>query len=194
MSSQFSARLVILAFFVLIIMLIAAGALVVLSRPEPMIITIHPPRPTATPGPTATHPPILVYVTGEVTNPESTYSLPYGSRVSDALAAAGGLTEFANRSLVNPAGRLRDGDHIHVPALGDAGGDLPTPSGGVRVFINSATQAELESLPDIGAVTARRIIEYRELEGAFRSLEDLDKVAGIGEATLDKLKDLIAFD
>ncbi len=194
MSSEFPAKLVVLAFLILTMMLIVAGALVVLSRPEPTIITIHPPRPTATPAPTATQLPILVYVTGEVEQPEITYSLPYGSRVSDAVAAAGGLTEHANRSLVNLAGRLRDGDHVHAPALGEVAGKLPTPSGGQRVYINSATQAELESLPNIGAVTARRIIEYRELEGEFRSLDDLDKVAGIGEATLEKLKDLIAFD
>ena len=194
MSSQFSPKLVVLACLILTIMLVIVGALVVLSRPEPTVITIHPPRPTATPAPSATPLPILVYVTGEVRQPETTYTLPYGSRVSDAVAAAGGLTERANRSLVNLAGRLRDGDHIHVPALGEVGGGLPTPSGGRRVFINSASQAELETLPDIGAVTARRIIEYRELEGEFGSLDDLDNVAGIGEATLNKLKDLIAFD
>lgn len=194
MSSQFSPKLVVLACLILTIMLVIVGALVVLSRPEPTVITIHPPRPTATPAPSATPLPILVYVTGEVRQPETTYTLPNGSRVSDAVAAAGGLTERANRSLVNLAGRLRDGDHIHVPALGEVGGGLPTPSGGRRVFINSASQAELETLPDIGAVTARRIIEYRELEGEFGSLDDLDNVAGIGEATLNKLKDLIAFD
>ncbi len=194
MSSQLSPKLIILACLILTIMLILAGALVVLSRPEPTIISIHPPRPTATPAPTATQLPILVYVTGAVNQGETTYTLPYGSRVSDALAAAGGLTEHADRSLVNLAGRLRDGDHVHVPALGELGGDLPTPSGGQIIFINSATQEELESLPGIGAVTARRIIEYRELAGEFRNLNDLDNVAGIGEAMLEKLKDLIAFD
>ena len=194
MTLQFSSRVVVIVSLVLIVILVLAGALAVRSRPEAIVIDIHPARPTATPAPTATPKPILVYVTGEVMQPESTFTLPYGSRVSAAVEAAGGFTENANQRLVNPAGRLRDGDQIHVPALGDANDDLPTPSGGTRVYVNTATQAELESLPDIGAVTARRIIEYRELAGDFASLDDLDDVAGIGPSTLEKLKDLIAFD
>lgn len=165
-----------------------------LRRPDPVIIEIHPPRPTATPAPTATREPVLVYVTGEVTNPEILVNLPFGSRVSDAVEAAGGFTNDANLSLVNLAGRVRDGDHVHVPSINVSHSELPTPAGDARVYINTATQAELESLPDIGAVTARRIIEYRELVGDFADFDDLDQVTGVGPATLEKLQDLIAFD
>ena len=184
----------ILAYLLLAVVLAVSGAILLRHRPEPVIIEIRPPRPTATPAPTATREPVLVYVTGEVTNPETLVSLPFGSRVSDAVAAAGGFAEAADRARVNMAGRLRDGDLVFVPAVAEGVFALPTPSGGARIYINTATQAELESLPDIGAVTARRIIEYRELVGDFADFDDLDQVSGIGPATLEKLKDLIAFD
>jgi len=193
MSSSLVAVAVLL---ILVVLLIFSGALLWLSRPEPIHITIKPPQPTATPAPTATPRPILVYVTGEVSRPGTQHFLPYGSRVSDALAAAGGFTELANRTLVNLAGLLRDGDHVHVPSSepSDPGGDLPTPSGGALVRINSATQEELETLPRIGPATALRIIEYREQVSPIASLADLDNVPGIGPATLEELSELIAFD
>ena len=177
--------------------LIAAGsALLLMSRPEPINISIVPPQPTATPAPTATPRPILVYVTGEVALPGTQHLLPHGSRVADVLAAAGGFTDLANKTLVNLAGILRDGDHVHVPSLEDNNidGALPTPAGGALVRVNSASQEELETLPGIGPATAQRIIEYREQVSQFDGLADLDEVPGIGPATLEKLKDLIAFD
>lgn len=189
-----SPRSQVLAYLLLVAVLAVLVAALLLRQPDPVTIEIHPPRPTATPAPTATREPVLVYVTGEVANPETLANLPFGSRVSDAVAAAGGFTEAANQSLVNLAGRVRDGDHVHVPSIDVSNSELPTPSAGSRVYINTATQAELESLPDIGAVTARRIIEYRELVGDFADFDDLDQVSGIGPATLEKLQDLIAFD
>ncbi len=112
------------------------------------------------------------------------------------MDAAGGMTKNANKTSVNLAATVRDGDQIHVMTneVSDGNIELPTPSGGWRVHINTATQAELETLPGIGAATARRIIEYRELVGSFDSLADLDNVSGIGPATLENLKDLVAFD
>lgn len=180
----------IIVFLALGALVALGGAAVLLSRPEPIHIIIKPPEPTATPGP------ILIYVTGAVTRPGSQHLLPNGSRVSDALAAAGGFTEHANRTLVNLAGLLRDGDHVHAPSSGprNIDRDLPTPSGGALVRINSATQEELETLPRIGPAMALRIIEYRELVSPFASLADLDEVPGIGPATLETLRELIAFD
>lgn len=166
-----------------------------MSRPEPAIITISPPIPTATNAPTATPSPILVYVTGAVQHPERTFDLPFGSRVADAIAAAGGFTDQANKTLVNLAGILRDGDQVHVPSLID--GDvveLPTPSGGAKVFVNQATIEELQMLPGVGPALAQRIVSYREGVGRFADLVDLDNVQGIGEATLEKWRDLIVFD
>ena len=196
MSLYFSYWRPTVAFLTLVMVIIAGSALLLHWRPDPITITIHPPRPTDTPAPTPTHEPILVYVTGAVAEPERTYRLPYGSRVSDAIDAAGGFTGAANLALVNMAGIIRDGDQIHVPSSEIGGFDLgpPTPSGGTRIYVNSATQAELETLPGIGPAIAQRIIDYREQVGAFNSLDDLDQVSGIGESTLERLRDLVAFD
>jgi competence protein ComEA len=185
-----------LCFLILVILIALSAVLLLLSRPEPIHITIKPPPPTATPAPTATPSPILVYVTGEVSLSAAQRLLPHGSRVADAVAAAGGFTELANKTLVNLAGFLRDGDHVHVPSIESNSLDeaLPTPAGGALVRINSASQKELETLPRIGPATAKRIIEYREQVSQFASLADLDEVPGIGAATLEELKALIVFD
>lgn len=191
-----TSRAYLIVFLVLIVLIAVSGAVLLRSRPDPVIIEIQPPLPTSTPEPTATPAPITVYVTGAVAVPAQMHQLPYGSRVSDAVEAAGGLTENANRTLVNMAAIVRDGDQVHVPAIGEKPVSLAiaTPSGGPRVYINSADQAELETLPGIGPATAKRIIEHRELVGPFDDLEDLDNVSGIGPATLEKLKDSLAFD
>ena len=175
-------------------LLVAAGALLLASRPKPVAITILPPPLTATPPPTATPSPLQVYVTGAVVHPQQTYTLPPGSRVDDALQAAGGATDNADLTRINRAGFLRDGDQIHLPALGADDSGLPTPMGGAKVPINSASQSELETLPGIGPVTAARIINYRKQHGDFDDLDDLDEVSGIGPATLANLQDLITYD
>ena len=198
----------IIAFLLLIIAIGLGGSLLMLSPPKPTFITIHPPRPTATPkpsatptitptpAPTATPDPVQVYVTGEVAQPDRIFVLPYASRVTDAIAAAGGFTWNADLSRVNMAGLVRDGDQIHVPALTSDADEivLPTPPGGQLVYINSATQEELKTLPGIGTATAQDIISYRDEFGPFNNMEDLDAVPGIGPATLDNLSDLISFD
>ena len=193
MSSSGSA---IVAVLVLIILIAVSGALLLHSRSEPVHITIKPPSPTATPPPTATPLPILVYVTGEVLWRGTQHVLPYGSRVSDAVAAAGGFTDLAKKERVNLAGILRDGDQVHVPSVETdrVGGALPTPSGGSLVNVNAASLEELIALPNIGSVTAQRIIEYREQVSPFDTLADLDQVPGIGSSTLEALQDLIRFD
>lgn len=191
-----SARGSLVFFLILVILISLSGTLLLLSRPDPISITIKPPPLTATPIPTPTPRPILVYVTGEVSRRGTQHFLPYGSRVSDAVAAAGGFTEGANKELVNLAGLLRDGDQVHVPKVrtDTIDGALPTPSGGALVRINSASQQELETLPRVGTAMAQRIIEYREQVGPFSTLADLDQVSGIGPSTLEALKDLIVFD
>lgn len=191
-----SSRASLVAFLILVILIASSGALLLLSRPDSVEITILPPPPTATPSPTATPRPIMVYVTGEVVRRFTQHILPRGSRVSDAVAAAGGFTDLANRELVNLAGILRDGDQVHIPSVEtsqpDAG--LPTPSGGSLVNVNTATLEELVALPNIGPVTAQNIVEFREQAGPLSELADLDDVPGIGPSTLEKLVDLIRFD
>lgn len=167
-----------------------------LSRPAPTTITINPPLPTATSAPTATPGPILVYVTGAVMLPGSTHELPIGSRVLDAIAAAGGFADSANKTLVNVAGILRDGDQIHVPSVDEPSLELtlPTPSGGELLRINTASENELLSLPGVGPALAARIVAYRAQTGRIDSFAELDEISGIGEATIAKWQDLIAFD
>jgi competence protein ComEA len=199
MRSQASPLSTIVVLAVMGIFIIGSGALLLSSRPKPVSITINPPIPTATPAPTATPSPILVYVTGAVMQPQTTVQIPYDSRVADAIAAVGGLSNTADRTRVNLAGTLRDGDQVHVPEIvldntQTVPNALPTSSSGNMVRINTATQEELESLPGIGPVTAQNIIAYRDANGAYTQLEDLDNVSGIGPATLEQLADLILFD
>lgn len=196
MESTLSSRTTIAAFLILAAALALSGAALLIARPKPARITIHPPRPTETPAPTPTQEPIQVYVTGAVASPEQLYTLPWGSRVQDVLAAAGGLSDDADRSAVNLAAVVRDGDQIHVSATSGDGAafELATPSGGARVHINSASLDELATLPGVGPVTAQRIIEYREQIGEFTDLADLDQVPGIGPKTLENLQDQVAFD
>jgi len=196
MNESASARTTLIAFAVFIIMILVGGGLLLMSRPAPVQITINPPEPTATPEPTQTPAPILVYVTGEVAEPEQTISLPADSRVQDAIDAVGGLTDDANLEAIDLAGILRDGDQIHVPSIVETESEvaIPTPSGGEVIFINTATQEELETLPGVGPAMAGRIIEFRDANGAFSSLDDLDEVSGIGPAMLENLDGLISFE
>lgn len=196
-SNQTSPYISVIIFIILVIAVIGGAILLVMSRPDPVEITINPPLPTATLAPTMTPGPVTVYITGEVNQAQSTISLPSGSRIEDAIAEAGGFTENANLDLVNLAGIVRDGDQIHVPSLEDDIVEdvaLPTPSGGGLIFVNTATLEELTSLPGIGESTAQAIIDYRDENGAFTSLEDLDNVPGIGPGTLENIAEMVAFD
>lgn len=180
--------------FVIVAVAIVGGALLLLSnRPQPVRITINPPLPTLTPPPTLTPGPITVYVTGAVQQPDQLLTLPPGSRVQDAVQAAGGLTAEADVELVNLADRVRDGDQVHVPLKGQEV-LLATPSGGAVVYINSATLEELDTLPGVGPALAEAIIAYRTANGAFRSLDDLDQVEGIGPSLLEDWQALVVFD
>lgn len=171
--------------------LLAGGVIFLVSRPargQPIDL-IPPPDPK----------PVIVHVTGSVNQP-GVYTLPYGSRISDAVQAAAGFTQDADQDKLNLAQLLRDGDQIRVPAklVLDEGNSMPvrleTLPVSQLVNINTATQAELELLPRIGPATAQAIIAYREQNGPFRSVDDLQKVPGIGPATLAELKPLITVD
>lgn len=139
--------------------------------------------------------PLIIHVSGEVISP-GVYSLPPDSRVLDAVEAAGGMTDMAAASSINLAEKLTDGQHVLIPHI------LPTPLSSIDstgrsstisllININSATQSELESLPEIGPVTASKIIAYRETNGPFLRIEDIQKVDGIGPDTFKKIETLI---
>ena len=131
---------------------------------------------------------VVVHVTGAVSTP-GVYTLPSDARVDDAVRAAGATAE-ADLSQLNLAQKLADGQKITVPAIGSAStsageGTTTTPadtsSDGALVNINTASLEELETLPSIGEVRAQAIITYRETNGGFRTIEELQEVSGIGE-------------
>ena len=143
---------------------------------------------TATPGQ------CTVYVTGEVARPETLLALACGSRVQDAIKAAGGAADDADLSRVNLGQVLNDGDLVYVPPRDGEAIETPTPNHPPLIHINTATAAELETLPGIGPALAETIIAYREENGPFASLEALDDVSGIGPAKLDAIRDLVVVD
>ena len=130
---------------------------------------------------------VVVYVTGAVAH-QGLYTLHAGDRAADAVKAAGGLTEAADASRVNLAARVDDGDHVHVPALGEA---FAAEAGTSLLDLNIATAQELERLPGIGAVRAQAIVAFRDSRGSFRRIEDLLQVEGIGATTLERLRLLV---
>jgi competence protein ComEA len=183
---------------VLLINLAVTGALFFwLQRPVAAPLEITPPQPT--PAPTATLAPaaalLRIYVTGAVAHPD-VYRLPPGSIVKDAIQAAGGASGEADLDRVNLAQELRDQQQVAVPRTGEA--DVPPAAGSespgtpaAKVNINTATADELDTLPGVGAEMARRILDYRAANGPFKSIEDIQRVTGIGDATYQKLKDRI---
>jgi competence protein ComEA len=177
----------------LVVALVGAGALLLLGRPQPVTIEVQPPLPTATPAPSATPGPVTAYVTGAVAQPGTLVEVPAGSRVEQALAAAGGPLTDADLERVNLAQVVRDGDQIHVPHQGERAA-LPTPAGAGLVRINHASADELTALPGIGLALAGRIVAYRDANGPFDTLDALDAVNGIGPALLEQLAPLVVFD
>jgi competence protein ComEA len=139
---------------------------------------------------------LVVDVVGAVRRP-GLYRLAQGTRVADALSRAGGLTSKAERTLVNLAAPLADGEQVIVPVrvsgagAGSSGGSGSAAPAG-PVHLNVATLEQLDALPGVGPVTAQKIIDYRQKHGAFGSVDELDAIPGIGPARLDQLRDLVA--
>ena len=135
---------------------------------------------------------LQVYVTGAVKDP-GVYTLEDGDRLGKLVEAAGGTADDADLDAINLAGLLRDEDHWHIPRVSEAPkvttAGVANPVG--RIDVNSATSVQLEELPGIGQVKARSIIQYRETNGPFASVDDLLAVGGIGPATLDAIRDLV---
>ena len=133
---------------------------------------------------------LVVDVEGAVRRP-GLVRLPQGSRVSDAVARAGGLAHGASRAGVNLAAPVSDGEQVLVPTGGTgppavAGGSTTGP-----VSLSSATPEQLDALPGIGPVTAQKIVDFRTQHGPFRSVEALDAIPGIGPARIAQLQGLV---
>ena len=132
-------------------------------------------------------------MSGAVVNP-GIVELEPGSRVVDAIGAAGGASRQANFSAINLVSLIADGDQLVVPAVGESPG---APAGSVEtddgalVDLNMATMTQLLDLPGIGPVLAERIMRDREQHGPFSAVEDLLDVSGIGEARLLELRSLV---
>jgi len=137
---------------------------------------------------------LVVDVAGDVRS-LGLHAVPAGSRVEDAIVAAGGATRKAQLDAVNLAAPVADGEQIVVPGSG-AGGVAAdsSPAGSspsAPLDLNSATLEQLEALPGIGPVTAQKILDYRQQHGAFHSVSELEGVPGIGPAHLAQLKGLV---
>lgn len=130
----------------------------------------------------------FVYVTGAVKNP-GLYALETGKTAGEAVEAAGGMIAYADTGAVNLADRAEDGAHIHVPY--DFQGIPENPAEAGKVSLNRADEKALTDLPGIGPAMAANIIAYRQEHGSFGSIEELQKVKGIGPAKFAKLKDLV---
>ena len=151
---------------------------------------------------------VVVHVIGEVNNP-GVVTLPEGSRIIDAINKAGGKTEEADLSKINLAFIVEDGTQIYIPRINENLNQVNLISDGagvgiiindsnleeneleVKVNINTANKEKLETLPGIGETTAQKIIDYRETNGKFKTIEDIKNVSGIGEAKYESLKDKI---
>ena len=193
---------------ILVLTIAAGSALVWLRRPQPAPVQLSTPAPTLapTPVPSATPAPLRVYVTGAVRQPD-VYLLAPGSIVKDALAAAGGAAAGADLDRINLAVQLQDQQQVYVPRQGEGAPPAPpvAAASGVQesragsvglapspalVNINTASQAELETLPGIGPKLAQEIIRCRE-HASFQSVDALDDVPGIGAKRLEAIRDLV---
>ncbi|MGH3919360.1 MAG: helix-hairpin-helix domain-containing protein [Pseudonocardiaceae bacterium] len=164
-------------------------------EPVPVLPLVTAAAPTAT-APPAAVPEVVVSVAGRVARP-GLVRLPDGTRVADALAAAGGPLPGTDLMGLNIARRLSDGEQLLVgvappPGQPADGAALGTPAGTSRkVDLNTATLEQLDVLPGVGPVTAQRILDWRAAHGRFTSVDQLREVDGIGPARLARLKDLV---
>lgn len=179
-----------LVIFGILVGLLAAGAILLINSPGRGTPLELPPAPTQAP--------IVVDVSGAVAHP-GVYQMPVGSRVEDAIEAAGGLLPEAYAETLNMAAPLTDGSKVLVPIWNEqpsstGGGQTSagnTVQAGLPVNINTASLESLMSLPGIGEVKAQAIIDYRTEHGPFTAPEDIQNVHGIGPSTYENLKDLI---
>lgn len=186
-----------------LVLLVGGGATLAWARSRPLpldagfaaapgfVVT-----PSGSPDAAASTTTIMVHVVGAVRRP-GVFELPAGSRGIDAVRAAGGLTRRADPLAINLAKPLSDGEQLIVPdraaepaspRVGSGSGGSSAADASGLVNVNTADQAELETLPGIGPALAQRIIEHRETNGPFATLDDLLEVSGIGEKTLENLE------
>jgi len=146
-------------------------------------------------------PSVIIHISGAVKNP-GVYQLKSTDRVVDAVKIAGGITERANPDAINLAALLKDGQKIIIPYkisnqvtvesdknIEEVYSSSSSPSD--QININTADDNTLQSLPGIGPVLSKKIIDYRNQNGLFEVIEDIKGVSGIGEKKFEGIKDLI---
>jgi competence protein ComEA len=189
------------------------------APPLPAAVSVSSAAPAVAPSSSPAPPPspkIVVSVVGRVADP-GLITLPSGARVADAVAAAGGTPPGTDLTSLNLAQRLADGEQVYVgipvPAQQNStiGGDPATDSAagaaaagaavsgkdglaatGAKVDLNTASSAELQTLPGVGPATAQKILTYRSQHGPFSSTDQLQDISGIGPAKYAKVKDLVS--
>ena len=140
-------------------------------------------------------PKVTVHIVGAIRAP-GVYHMNEGARLYEAVEKAGGFVDEAAMEVVNLAQNLVDGEKYYLPYLGE---DLAVNHNPLNAIynvsgllnLNLADQATLENLPGIGSVRAKAIIDYRERQGGFQSVEDLKKVSGIGNSVFNQIRDLV---
>jgi len=160
--------------------LLVVGLLVWVDRMQPVEITVSQVPDQS----------IVVSISGEVVAP-GVVEVPIGARLQDVVDEAGGFTAAADLAALNLAGRVGDGEHIVIPAIGataPAEVSEPAPATDGLIDLNTATAAELDELPGIGDVLSARIIEYREANGPFTSVDQLANVEGISPRLVEELR------
>ena len=137
---------------------------------------------------------IVIYITGEVIN-EGVYELDIGSRIANAIEAAGGTKETANLRNVNLAYELEDGEKIYIPNINETENEIldteKEEHKETEININKANIKELQELSGVGESTAESIIKYREENGKFNTIEEIMNVPGIGENKFENIKEKI---
>jgi competence protein ComEA len=160
------------------------------------VVSRNPSGEAVTLRPVPTEKPLVVHITGAVPRP-GVYALPQGARVQDGISAAGGFLAEADKTNINLAQLLEDGEKLDIPFIEGGSPVIGTAVPEVvattteLVNINTASASELDSLPGIGPTTAQKIIDYRTQNGPFASTEDIINVSGIGPGTYERIKDLI---
>ena len=194
---------------------LGAGGVALSGRVQPADIVIQPPAPTALPAPTATPGPLRVFVNGAVAIP-AVYELAPDAILQQAIEQAGGFTAEADTAVVNLALPLQDGMQIYVPTLDetteqvqaiistpsvrtegielDLADDTAVTTNGEIVNINTADVAQLDTLPGIGPSTAEKIVEYRNSNGPFATIDEIMSVSGIGPAKFEQIQAFITVD
>ncbi|MFE8703235.1 helix-hairpin-helix domain-containing protein [Cytobacillus sp. FJAT-54145] len=140
---------------------------------------------------------MYVDVKGAVKAP-GVYEVKEGDRVIDIIDRAGGLLELANEAVINFAMKVTDEMVLYIPTVGEEGVEsqqvltsVPLEADGGKVNLNKATESELQTIPGIGPSKAKAIVDYREQNGSFKTIEDLKSISGIGDKTFEKLKEHI---